>query len=400
MIPAGRRLRMLQVDPNANTPPYDRGLCRALAAAGCRVDLVTSRFLYEALPRPTTFRLDERFFRLATSGAARRLGVDSQPALRRALKAAEYPLDWVLLLGRIAARRPDIVHVQWAVQPTLDLAIWQALRRLGVPLVYTVHNLVPHNARRDDAARYARLYQAADALIVHSERSAASLREEWGVPAERIAVVPHGPLLDTWSPVERAAARRRLGLPADAKLVLFAGLIERYKGLGDLIDAFAILAARQPAAHLVVAGKPNEPFESYRRQIQQHGLTRCSTLDLRFLPESDLAAYLGAADVVVLPYRAVTSSGVLMAARRFRCAVVVTDVGDLSDLIVDGESGLLVPPGDTEGLARAVERLVCDPALAARLGEAGQRIAFGEHGYEEVARRTLAVYRRALGYAS
>jgi glycosyltransferase involved in cell wall biosynthesis len=396
MIPAGRRVRVLQIDPNANTPPYDRALASALAAAGCRIELLTSRFLYETLPPLPGVHLDERFFRIVGSSVGRRLGIESRPGLRRAFKAAEYPLDWALLLVRLAARRPDIVHVQWAVDPALDLAIWCLVRRLGVPLVYTVHNLVPHAARAGDAARFGRLYRAADGLIVHSQRSAVALRDAWGIPAERIAVAPHGPLLTEWPPIERSIARRQLGLPLDAELILFAGLIERYKGLGDLIAACSMVAERRPNARLVVAGKPNESFDEYQRQLADGGLLGRATLDLHFLPEERLAAYLCAADVVVLPYRAATSSGLLTAARRFGCAVVAADVGDLGELIVDGESGLLVPPQDPLALSAAIERLLVDPALAARLGAAGQRVGLGPHGWAEAARLTVDLYRRLL----
>src|SRR4051794_28231659 len=86
MIPAGRPLRALMVDPNANTPPYDRALCRALAAVGCDVTLLTSRFLYEALDLPTDYTLAERFFRLAGSRMAERSGLARRPSVRRALK--------------------------------------------------------------------------------------------------------------------------------------------------------------------------------------------------------------------------------------------------------------------------------------------------------------------------
>lgn len=397
MIPAGRRLHVLQIDPNANTPPYNRGLCGALAAAGCDVSLVTSRFLYESLPRPAGFTVDERFFHVVGSGLSRRLGLAKRAGIRQGLKAAEYPLDWALLLAKMAAHRPDVAHVQWAFHPPLDLTIWRAVKRLGVPLVYTVHNLVPHDALPGDAERYGRLYRAADASIVHSERSAAALRESWGVPAERIAVVPAGPLMTDQPQMERAAARRQLGLPLDARLFLFAGLIEPYKGLHDLISAFGSVAARFRDAHLVIAGKPNESFAPYQRLLDLLSLGGQTTLDLDFLLESRLAAYLCAADVVVLPYRAVTSSGMLMAARRFGCAVIATDVGDLSEAIADGENGLLVPPASAPDLARAMERLYLDPLLATQLGLASQGIAFGPHGYEEVARRTVAVYRRVMG---
>lgn len=392
--PADRPLHVLQVDPNANTPPYDRALAQALAAAGCRVELLTSRFLYEDLSHPSGVALDERFFRLAGSPLAGRLGLTRRPAARRALKAAEYPLDWLMTLPRIARRRPDVVHVQWSVQPTLDLLLWRVLRRLRIPLVYTAHNLVPHHAGAADAARYGRLYRAADALIVHSERSARALHESWGIPAERIAVVPHGPLLEAHPPLTRDAARQRLDLPPDAELVLFAGLIEPYKGLADLIAAFGHLGKQRPRARLVVAGKPNEPVAPYERQLAAVGLLDRAILDLRFLPEPVLAAYLCAADVVVLPYRATTSSGLLFAARRFGRPVVATDVGDLGEVVADGQSGLLVPPSDPDRLAFAVERLLADPDLAARLGAAGRRVATGPESWDTAARLTVALYRR------
>ena len=394
ILPADRPLHVLQIDPNANTPPYDRALCLALAAAGCRVDLLTSRFLYEDLDQPAGVNVDERFFRLAGSGPAERLGLARRSSVRRALKAAEYPLDWLLTLAQIAHRRPDVIHVQWSVQPKLDLLLWRCLRRLRIPLVYTAHNLVPHHARQGDVARYGLLYRAADALVVHTERSAQTLRERSGVAAERIAVVPHGPLLEVQAPIERSAARQQLGLPLDAEIVLFAGLIEPYKGLADLIEAFGTVAARRPRARLVVAGKPNEPFAPYERQLGALDLLGRTVLDLRFLPETRLAAYLCAADVVVLPYRAVTSSGLLFAARRFGCAVVATNVGDLREVVVDGGSGLLVPPSSPDRLGAAIARLLADPDLAARLGTVGQHASAGPESWAEAARRTVALYRQ------
>lgn len=394
---AGRPLRVLLLDPNANTPPYDRALAGALAAAGCRVELVTSRFLYEDLSRPAAYAIREQFFRLAGSRLARRLGLSTHPLARRTMKAAEYPLDWLLLLAQIARQRPDVVHVQWGFQPELDLLLWRLLKRLKIPLVATAHNLVPHAAGPADAARYGRLYGTADALIVHSERSALALQARWSIPAERIAVAPHGPLLEDVPALDRATARQRLGLPLDAELILFAGLIEPYKGLGDLIAAFRQVASRRPQARLVIAGKPNEPFEPYRRQLRALGVLDRATLDLRFLPEPDLAAYLCAADVVALPYRVTTASGLLFAARRFGRAVVATRVGDLAEVVVDGESGWLVPPASPELLGAAIERILADPALAERLGRAGQATALGSDGWPEASRRTLALYRRLIG---
>jgi glycosyltransferase involved in cell wall biosynthesis len=396
MISPRRPVRAVVVDPNANTPPYDRALCGALARLGCQVELMTAPFLYEELARPTGYRVRHAFFGLAGGRLGARLGLGRRPAARRLLKAAEYPLDWAVLVARLARRPPDVLHVQWSLDPALDVWCWRGLRRRGVPVVYTSHNLLPHDARRGDAGRYARLYRAVDAVIVHSRRSAGALVERFGPAPERVAVVPHGPLLEEEPDLDRAEARRRLGLPPSAPLILFAGLIEPYKGLGDLVVAFTGLADAWPAARLVVAGRPNEPFAPYRAALEARGLLDRTHLDLRFLPRADLAAYLCAADVVALPYRHVTTSGVLLAARRFGRPVVATAVGDLAELIQDGENGLLVPPADPPALADALSRLLADPALGARFGAAGRRVALTEHGWDQIARRTLLVYRSVM----
>ena len=388
------------LDPNASTPPYDRALCAALARAGCKVTLTTTRFLYEDLPPPRGFRVDEAFFGLVGGRVGRWLGVTSatpsRARARRLLKAVEYPLDWALLITRVARARPDVVHVQWAVAPELDLRVWELLRRSGVPIAFTAHNLLPHDVRPNDAERYGRLYRAADALIVHGGRTADALAERWGIPRERIVVAPHGPLLEDEPELGRGAARRRLGLQPDAPLVLFAGLIEPYKGLDDLIAAFVSLAHSHPEARLVIAGKPNVPLAAVRAGLAQHGLAEQTILDARFLPQSELAAYLCAADVVALPYREATSSGLLLAARRFGRPVVATAVGDLAELVVDGVSGRVVPPRDPDALAAALDDLVSNPTLAERLGAAGKRAAFEQGGWDLAARRTLGAYRSAM----
>jgi glycosyltransferase involved in cell wall biosynthesis len=392
MIPPSPPPRAVVLDPNANTPPYDRALCAALARAGCEVELATAPFLYEPLPPAEGYRVRHAFFRLAGGALGRRLGLVDRPAIRRLLRAAEYLPDWAALLASLERRRPDVLHVQWSLRPALDQYCWRWLRSRGVPIVYTVHNLLPHYAGAGDAVGYRRLYHAADTLIVHSRRSAAALVDRFEVPAERIAVAPHGPLLEDVPELDRQEARGRLGLPSDAPLILFAGLIEPYQGLGDLIDAFARLAASWPAARLVVAGRPNEPFEPYRRALEACRLLPRTHLDLRYLPRAELAAYLCAADAVALPYRTTWSSGLLLAAWRFGRPVVATAVGDLAELIEDGRSGLLAPPASPGALAEALGRLLADPDLASRLGEAGRRRTLTDQSWREAARRTLEVY--------
>ncbi len=392
--------RVLMVDPNANTPPYDHALCAALAGAGWQVTLATSPFLYEALPHPTGFKLEHVFFGATLGRLARASGLAHRAWVRRTGKALEYPLNWLALVARARRDAVDVVHVQWSLDPTFDRAVWSILKGLGCPVVYTVHNLLPHARRRGDVDRYRRLYRAASGLVAHTSATAAVLRRRFGVHDLPIAVAPHGPLLEEQACLTRGAARAKLGLPAGVPIVLFAGLVEPYKGLDDLIDAFGLLARQDRSAWLVVAGRPNYPAETSRSRLEARGLAERTRFDLRFLPREELAAYLCAADVVALPYREVTSSGMLLSALRFARPVVATAVGDLAELIRDGETGVLVPPGDPEALAGALERILRDPDLGRRLGAAGRRATIEQGSWERAARETIGLYRRVIGRAA
>ncbi len=394
MISADRAPRVLMVDPNANTLPYDHALCEALAANGCQVVLATSPFLYDEPPPANGFSVVRPFFSATDGLLGRLLGVERRAGLRRALKGLEYPIDWARLLIGVRRWRPDVVHVQWSIRPELDVYLWLALKRTGARVVYTAHNLLPHRPSARDPGRFRRIYHAVDGVVVHTERSAQALVQRFGVPLDRVAVAPHGPLLGEEDEIGRAAARVRLGLPAKRPIVLFAGLIEPYKGLADLVEAFAAVATAHPTAWLVVAGRPNEPFAPYAERLAGLELIPRTRFDLRFLPGSVLAAYLQAADVVALPYREVTSSGMLMAARRFAAPVVASSTGDLAELVEDARTGLTYPPGDAAALGGALHRLLSDPGFAVRLGENGRRHANAVASWQVAAERTRDLYRR------
>lgn len=390
------RVRVLMLDPNSHTLPYDRALARSLAMSGCQPELVVAPFLY-SLDASKALAFEHRhFFRLAGGRLGRRLGLADRPRLRRLVKSLEYPGDWLRLIHLAHQRQPDIVHVQWSLQPTFERPLWRWFQQRGIPVVYTVHDIVPHAERPADLARLGRLYHQADGLIVHTDRAALELTQRFNLPSTMITVAPHGPLLEEEAPYAVALARQELGLPQGVPLILLAGLIEPYKGVTDLAIAFRYLAQRHPTVQLVIAGRPNVSIESERAYLAAAGLSGRVHCDLRFLPQSSLAAYLCAVDVVALPYRAGTASGLLMAARRFGRPVVVTDVGDLSVLVEDGISGLVVPPRDPMRLAEALERLISDLTWAEHLGRVGREITLAHASWAIAAARTLELYERVI----
>lgn len=385
-------MRVLLVDPSAFTPYYDFGLATALTRAGCEVELATTRFPYDTLPSPEGFQLIYPFYGVYRH-LSEQLSCVGPSWLRRALKAVEYPIDWLRLLAQIRVVPPDLVHVQWAVMPELEEQVFRQLKALGIPLVYTVHEIVPLHEDPSRGQAYARLYPFADRLIVHTQLNRAELLAQVELEADRVHVIPYGNLADfVGSSLPKAQARRALGLDPAAPVVLFFGLIKPYKGLMYLIHALATVKTRRPGVRLLIAGQANEDFLPYARLIAELGLTSDVIVHLRYVRYTEWATYLGAADVVVLPYLRVYSSAVLITTYTVGRPVVVTATGGLPEDVEERRTGWIVPPGDADALAQALTAALSDPVELAVMGRRARHLAETKYAWPAIARQTIAVY--------
>ena len=287
------------------------------------------------------------------------------------------PLSWLATARRIVAERPDILLLQWWTPfwiPLL-LIVSRAARRAGIPILYISHQFIEPDSSLIEWF-FARLtLRLADGLIVMTE-------EEFGM-ARR--VLPGKPIRAGYHPIyegflrhelPRAEARRRLGVPADAPLLLMFGFVRRYKGLRYLLDA---LASLPETPHLLVAGEFWEDEQPYREQIRRLGLEGRVTLHNRYINNEDIEPYFAAADALVLPYLSGSQSGVSMIAINYGLPVIATAVGGLAETITDGESGLIVPPGNSPALARAIERFFAEglgDALRAGMAHSRERLSW------------------------
>lgn len=287
------------------------------------------------------------------------------------------PLSWLATARRIVAERPDILLLQWWTPfwiPLL-LIVSRAARRAGIPILYISHQFIEPDSSLIEWF-FARLtLRLADGLIVMTE-------EEFGMARRVLPGKPiragHHPIYEDFPRRElpRAEARRRLGVPADAPLLLMFGFVRRYKGLRYLLDAIASLP-KPP--HLLVAGEFWEDEQPYREQIGRLGLERHVTLHNRYINNEDIEPYFAAADALVLPYLSGSQSGVGMIAISYGLPVIATAVGGLAETVTDGETGLIVPPGDSPALARAIDHFFADnlgPGLRAGMAHSRERLSW------------------------
>jgi glycosyltransferase involved in cell wall biosynthesis len=368
-------MKVQLVDPSAFTPPYDRALAAALSRAGAEVELLTSRFLHGAVPPAEGYRVDERFYRRAA-----RRGLDA-PA-RLPFKAAEHLPDMLRLRRALDA---DVVHYQWLTIPSLDARLLPPRR----PRVMTAHYILPPQASRRALRSAHRVFGAMDAVVAHSEHSAARLRNEVGLDPAKVRVIPHGAFdYLTKLPEEKPLPAELEG--AEGPVILSFGLLRPYKGIELLLAAFGRVAATHPAAELWIVGNPRMDDEPLRRTADETGgRVRFVT---RFVDDAEIPAIFRRADLVVLPYLDAEHSGVLYTGLAFGKPLVLSAVGGFPEVAETG-AARLVPPGDVDALAATLAELAGDDAARAELAAAASRAAAGPYSWDEAARRTLDLYR-------
>lgn len=181
----------------------------------------------------------------------------------------------------------------------------------------------------------------------------------------------------------RKAARVRLGLHERDKIILCFGHIKRNKGLEYLLPAFAGVASREPRARLLVIGKPlRVSTEPIFRHIRELGIEDRVVFRPELIPEDEVESYFSAADVVVLPYTQLYQSAVLSLACSMGKPIVATTVGNIPEVLVDGDSGYLVPPHNAGLLQQALADALSEPAQAQRRGRRGRERARHKYSWD------------------
>jgi glycosyltransferase involved in cell wall biosynthesis len=333
------------------------------------VSFVSFRRLYPGLFFPGTTQFD-------ASGDALRPPSPPEPNMD-----SIHPLTWVSAGRRLRGAAPDVLVVPWwhpFFGPSLGRAARGARPRggSGPKRIFLCHNVEPHEPSPLDRWLAGYGLGAADGFLVHARAEAERLAAR--AKGRPVRVHPH-PTYEVFSAnaPSREAARSAVG--ARGRTILFFGYVRPYKGLGDLLEA---LRRARPDAWdtLLVVGEFYEPRERYAAALADPALRGKVTVVDRYVANEEVAAYFAAADVVALPYRSATGSGIAQVAYGAGVPVVATRTGGLEDVVEEGVTGLLVPPGDPGALALAIERYF-DEGLGTRLREGVAR-ARARYGWD------------------
>jgi glycosyltransferase involved in cell wall biosynthesis len=347
-------------------------------------------------------RLDPARFDLEFA-CLRRWGPFVDELRERSIPLAEYPIatfrslkavaQQARLARHIVRRQVNIVHAYnfygnvFAVPPA---------RVAGAVVIASIRDCAPYlTAMQKRVQRYA--CQFADCILVNADAVKTWLAGEGYDPA-RIVVIRNGVDLspfDGRTSAERL--RHELGLPSDSRLVVIVSRLARMKGLEQMLEAAAMLRPDYPDLRFLIVGETSPMEVDYlaalKRLAVEHGVGDRVVFTGR---RSDVAALLTSADVSVMPSLNEALSNVLLESMAASAPTVATRVGGTPEALVDGATGLLVPPGDPRALAGAVAQLLQDRALAARLGRAARESIRDRFSVDRMVRATERLYMELL----
>ncbi len=307
-------------------------------------------------------------------------------AVRRITGARLIHLHWVFAFALPGAQRFPVLQ---GVAYVWFLVWLRICRMLGMHLVWTAHNVLPHApVFVDDVAARRALVAASDLVLAHSQSTLAELAA-LGAVARRGAVIEHGPI----APIRSAASLGTPGTGGQPRRFLFFGRVQEYKGVDDLIAAFVAMPD-DIAAHLMVAGQCNDPgLRTRLHALARRGGPRV-ILRLERIPDDEVPQLLGAADIVVLPFRRITTSGSAILALSYGRPLIAPHLPGLVDL---PDQAVLRYDGEVSALIAAMARLACaDRETLAAMSAAASCYA-SRITWQEVAEKTLAEMHSVLG---
>ncbi len=354
---------------------YDYRICLSLARSGHRVVLATTEDSYTHRQGKVPFGVDTLFER--TDSNSGKLG-----------KGLSYIKSLWRLSGLAGKSTPMTFCFQYNLFPPADLlfTLWCRVRKHKVVLF--AHDILPLDQKFYHKFLYTLLYRAVDKLMVFARVNMERVISELGVDARKVELKSLGNFLrPARNSGSRREARESLGISEDDRVALFFGQIKKSKGLDHLIRAFAEVIQTEPRAMLVIAGRPQGvELSLFTDLIREYSLGDRVILDARYIPDEEIPRYFASADLVALPYTELYQSAVLMLACSHATPVVATNVGGMSEVISDGSTGYLVPPGDEKELAAAIVKAFRNPKESRRMGREARRLMEQRYSWDRYTR--------------
>lgn len=263
------------------------------------------------------------------------------------------PLNWLKIGTKIKNQQPDLVIFSYwmpFMAPCFGTIASKIKKNGKTNIIGLIHNIIPHEKRIGDTFLSRYFTKRVHGFIAMSDSVVKDLKTFTDKP---ITLTPH-PLYDNFGDIKpKAEAKKLLGLAPEFNYLLFFGIIRKYKGLDILLNAFADERLRNKNLKLLIAGEFYEDNTEYLNIIKEKNLTDDVIISDAFIPNTAVANYFCAADMVVQPYKHATQSGVTQIAYHFNKPMLVTDVGGLKEIVPNNVVGY-VTQANSKSVADAI----------------------------------------------
>ena len=281
--------------------------------------------------------------------------IDSKLIIAQRLIDSLNPLNWIKTANKIISQNPDVVIFSYwlpFIAPSYGKIAKLIKKKSKIKIIGLCHNVLPHESHIGDVTLTKYLFNSIDNFVILSNKVVDDLIRL--KPGARYKILPHPIYSNFGKLVEKNEARNLLNLPVKQKLLLFFGFIRDYKGLDILLEAMKKL--KDEEIKLIIAGEFYSNEDKYKKIINDHKLNDKLYLFTKFIPTSEVKYYFSASDVVILPYRDATQSGIVQIAMNFRKPVIATNVGGLGEVVINNRTGYIVEKENPKALSETIDK--------------------------------------------
>ena len=267
------------------------------------------------------------------------------------------PLSWFKTGNVLVKRRYDLVIFRFwnpFFAPALGVIAGVIKKKSpATKLISLCDNIFPHEKTPFSHFFISYLFRKLHGHLVQSSQTEEELQT---IVSSPVYEKRFHPLYNTFpDKIEKNTARKILGLKTE-NIILYFGIIRKYKGFDILLKAISELKDKRTDFHLLAAGECYGSDEKYTKLISDLGISDYITWHNRYIPDEDVAMYFSAADVVALPYRSASQSGITQIAYYYNIPVIVTNVGGLPEIVDEGKSGIIINPENSSELAAVLDK--------------------------------------------
>ena len=304
----------------------------------------------------------------------------------------------VLVRECLRAPRATVLHVEFLRFERLERWLFGLLQLVGVKLVTSAHNALPHMELPWHRQFYKRWYEQVDAVHVLSRSVQASITSDVGAQPKQWALIGHGPYLglrQRFGQLDPVQARQRLGIAADRFVILQYGLFKPYKGVDRLAEAVSLLPSDVRPLLVLAGAGPVDYLAAVRADLLKAGREDCLMWLERYVDDEELCALITLADLVVFPYTKVSQSGALFLAMTFGKPCLCSDLPGFRELLPN-EPSIYFDIDDVQALSARLGALTRDPQGLKPLHQAVLAASLRGFNWDDIAQASKQLYRQLL----